>query len=59
MDIKTYMDSSQHKAACLLGDFIEKNDKTDHPHYGCRWEVRNNSVFHVCYEQNKEWEVKC
>lgn len=52
------INSPANQAACALSDWIERNDKTDHVHYGCRWDVRGDKVFHVCNELKKEWEIK-
>lgn len=45
-------------AVCKLSDFISEKEKTlDHVHYGCSWEVREDKIFHVCWETKTEWEI--
>lgn len=51
--------SPLQKAACAMGDWIEEKEKDlPHVHYGCKWEIRGEKVFHVCHELKKEWELK-
>lgn len=56
-DIKAYLNSSTQKAACSIGEFIDKYDKTDHVHYGCGWQIREDGIYHVCNEQKRTWKV--
>lgn len=50
-------DGALNRAACAISDFIEKNDKTEHIHYGCKWVIRGNDVIHCCSEEKREWKV--
>lgn len=57
--IEAKINSPTQQAACAIGDWIEEKEKhLDHVHYGCSWQIRGDKVFHVCYEQKTEWELK-
>jgi len=56
-NIAVYLKSSTQANACQLVEFIQANDKTDHVHYGCSWEVRLDGIWHLCNEQKREWKV--
>lgn len=57
-EMEARVNSSLNQAVCDLSDWIDRHDKNDHIHYGCRWETRGDKIFHVCHEQKTEWEVK-
>lgn len=56
--IEDFINSPLNKQICALAELIGKNDKTDHLHYGCSWQIRGDKIFHVCSEEHREWEVK-
>lgn len=51
------MNSSAQQAACAMGNYINTHDKTDHVHYHCAWQFREDRVYHICSEQKREWEI--
>ena len=56
-EMEARMNSTAQQAACAIGDYIDAHDKTDHVHYGCSWQVREDGIYHVCYEQKREWKI--
>lgn len=56
-EAESYINGSLNQAFCVLGDFIDANDKDDHIHYGCAWHIREDGIYHVCCEQKREWKL--
>ena len=55
---EAYINSPTNRAVCAVAEWIDANDKLDHKHYGCSWEIREDGIYHRCAEQNRVWKVE-